>query len=141
MNEVQAAYGLLQLKYVDENIDRRRDITEYYRRQLHNLKGISYLEDMEGVRHTYSYFPILIDSELYGKTRDEVYEDLKKYNIFSRRYFYPLISQFPTYKGLLSSAPGNLPNAEMVAEKVICLPIYPELDEETIQLICDLIKE
>jgi dTDP-4-amino-4,6-dideoxygalactose transaminase len=141
MNEVQAAYGLLQLKYADSITEQRRNITEYYRQQLHNLDGIRYMEDMEGVSHNYSYFPVLVDPELFGKTRDEIYEDFKMYNIFCRRYFYPLISQFPTYRGLLSSAPGNLPNAEQVAAKVICLPVYHDLGKETIKMICDQLKE
>jgi dTDP-4-amino-4,6-dideoxygalactose transaminase len=140
MNELQAAYGLLQLKYIDNCIFQRKSIAEIYRYHLKDLKGISYLDDIEGVRHTYSYFPILIDLKEYGKTRDEVYEILKKHNIFGRRYFYPLISQFPTYRGLHSAAPRNLPNAENAAMKVICLPIYPGLDEKVVKTICDLLK-
>lgn len=141
MNELQAAYGLLQLKYVDENIAKRKVITELYREKLTNVPGIQFLNDMEKVTHTYSYFPIFVDEELYGKTRDELYEELKKHNINGRRYFYPLISQFPTYRGLTSSSPHNLKIAEEVAKKVICLPIYPHLRKEEILLVCNIITQ
>ncbi|MBW8330527.1 MAG: DegT/DnrJ/EryC1/StrS family aminotransferase [Prolixibacteraceae bacterium] len=140
MNEVQAAYGLLQLKYVDENIAKRKAITENYRKQLANIPGIKYMEDMAEVEHTYSYFPIFIDAKVYGKTRDELYNELKKNNIYGRRYFYPLISEFPSYRGLTSANPANLPVAEAVAEQVICLPIYPNLDLESINKIIETIK-
>ena len=140
MNEIQAAYGLLQLNYVDGYIDKRKEITNIYREQLKEIPGIKFLEDMEGINHSYSYFPILVDQEKYGKTRDEVYEELKKHNIFGRRYFYPLISQFPTYRGLASSKPENLPIATKIADQVICLPIYPELDIESIIKIVTIIK-
>lgn len=140
MNEIQASYGLLQLKYVDSNISKRQSIATTYREQLDGISGIGFLEDMDNVRHAYSYFPILIDKEKYGKTRDELYEELKLYNIFSRRYFYPLISQFPTYRGLTSSDPSNLAVATKVAEQVICLPIFPNLEQEQQNKIIELIK-
>lgn len=128
MNELQSAYGLLQLKYVDGYIDKRKKIASYYRNQLKGIIGIGFLEDIVGVDHAYSYFPILVDKEKFGKTRDELYEKLTMHNIFGRRYFYPLISQFPTYRGLPSSKPDNLPVATKVADQVICLPIYPDLE-------------
>jgi dTDP-4-amino-4,6-dideoxygalactose transaminase len=140
MNEMQAAYGLLQLKYVDGFIAKRKEIAEIYRKQLADISGIGFLDDMNGVRHCYSYFPILIDEDKYGRSRDEVYEELKKYNIFSRRYFYPLISQFPSYRGLLSAKKENLPIAESVAEKVLCLPIYPSLENQNLLNVCYLIN-
>lgn len=140
MNELQAAYGLLQLKYVDENISKRKTITELYREKLTDIPGVKFLNDMKDVDHTYSYFPIFIDEKVYGKKRDELYNELKKHNIFGRRYFYPLISQFPTYRGLPSSKNDNLPIATKVAEQVICLPIYPELDFETIIKIAATIE-
>lgn len=140
MNEVQAAMGILQLKYIDQAIDKRKKITAYYREGLIGIDGISYLEDMPNVKHCYSYFPILIDQEKFGKNRDEVYEKLKTHNIFGRRYFYPLISQFPTYRGLESSQPGKMPIAEKISENVICLPIYPDLTFETVITICSVIK-
>jgi len=140
MNEVQAAMGLLQLKYIDKAIENRKAITECYREGLKGINGISYLEDMPDVEHCYSYFPILIDKEKFGKTRDEVYEGLKTSDIFTRRYFYPLISQFPTYRGLDSAQPGKMPVAEKITEVVLCLPIYNDLDLATVEKICSLIK-
>jgi len=139
MNELQSAYGLLQLKYVDNCIDKRRKIAGIYREQLRLLNGIKILEDIEGVDHVYSYFPILVNKDIFSKTRDELYEELKKHNIFGRRYFYPLISQFPTYRGLPSSSHDNLPIATKIAEQVICLPIYPLLDEDEALNICKII--
>lgn len=140
MNELQSAYGLLQLKYVDSCIAKRKDITSIYRERLKEIEGISYLEDIEGVNHSYSYFPILVNKEKYGKSRDEVYEELKSHNIFGRRYFYPLISQFPSYRGLTSSNPDNLPIATRIADQVICLPIYPNLEIREIENICLLLQ-
>lgn len=140
MNEIQSAYGLLQLKYVDDCIAKRKQIAALYCEQLKGIEGIKVMEDIDGVDHAYSYFPILVDKVKYGKTRDELYEALKKHNIFGRRYFYPLISQFPTYRGLTSSKPDNLPIATSVAEQVICLPIYPGLEPEQQNEIIKLIK-
>jgi len=140
MNELQAAYGLLQLKYIDGYIAKRKIITELYRTELSGIDGIRFINDIDGIKHSYTYFPILVDKEKYGQTRNEVYENLKKNNIFGRRYFYPLISQFPTYRSLPSAKAENLPVASKVAEQVICLPIYPELDETIILKICGLLK-
>lgn len=131
MNDIQAAYGLLQLRFVDKYIAKRKAIAELYRHKLTGIKGISFLNDISGVNHNYAYFQILVDQKNYGKTRNELYELLKRNNIFARRYFYPLISHFPTYRGLPSAQPAGLPVAERVAEQVICLPIYPMLEEVT----------
>lgn len=128
MNELQAAYGLLQLKTIDRDIERRKAITDRYRMRLSNIPGVRFLEDVKNIRHNYSYFPVLIDEKLHGKSRDEVYENLKKYNIFGRRYFYPLISDFPTYRGLPSASVENLPCAHNTAKRVLCLPLYPDMD-------------
>lgn len=127
MNEFQAALGLLQLRYIDHAIAERKKIVLKYREQLDNVPGISYLDDMIGVNHCYQYFPITVDADEYGRSRDELYELLKQFNIFARRYFYPLISQFPAYRGLSSSHPLNLPIAESISKKILCLPVYPEL--------------
>ena len=108
--------------------------------KLKGIEGLIFLEDMPGVRHCYSYFPIFIENDKYGKTRDELYEELKKNNIYGRRYFYPLISQFPTYRGLESAQPGKMPVAEKFAEQVLCLPIYPDLDMSIVNFICNIIK-
>ena len=140
MNEVQASMGLLQLKYIDQSIEKRREIAICYREELKGVNGISYLNDLPGVKHCYSYFPILIDKDKFGKTRDEVYEELKLQNIFGRRYFYPLITQFPTYRGLESAQPGKMPVAERVTEEILCLPIYPGLDTEHVTKICSILK-
>ena len=140
MNEVQAAMGLLQLKYIDKNLQKRKDIARQYRKLLYDLPGLRFMEDMSKVQHCYSYFPVFIDGKKFGKSRDALYEKLKEHNIYTRRYFYPLISQFPTYSGLESAKPGKMPVAEKIAEEVICLPIYPGLRTETVQFICKILK-
>ena len=140
MNEVQAAMGLLQLKYISVAIEKRKRIAELYRDNLHEIKGLTYLNDFPGVKHCYPYFPVLIHKEEFGRTRDEVFEELARYNINGRRYFYPLISQFPTYRGLESSLPGRMPVAEKITQEVLCLPIYPELEMESVNQICAIIK-
>jgi len=140
MNEFQAALGLLQLKYVDEAIAKRKRIAETYRNAFKGLSGISCLNDISGVKHNFAYFPILIDAGKLGMTRDHLYDELKKHNIFGRRYFYPLISQFPTYRNLESARPGKMPIAEKVAEEVICLPIYSDLDLDQCKKICSILK-
>ena len=131
----------LQLKYVDEYIAKRKLLTEKYRELLRNVNGISFLEDFEGIKHSYTYFPIFVDEDKFGKTRDFVYEELKKYNIFGRRYFYPLISQFPTYRGLPSAIESNIPIAVKISSQVICLPIYPKLDIANVEQITNIIKQ
>ncbi|MDD3888175.1 MAG: DegT/DnrJ/EryC1/StrS family aminotransferase [Patescibacteria group bacterium] len=140
MNELQAAYGLIQLKYVNKYIAKRKQVANQYREGLKKVSGIGFLSDAEGVKHNYSYFPILIDAKKYGKTRDKIYEELKKQNIYCRRYFYPLITQFPTYKGLDSARIENLPVAKRVAEQVLCLPIYPDLEVKFIKKIIKMIE-
>lgn len=139
MNEIQSVYGLLQIKHVDDYILKRKEIVEQYRRNLSGIKGISFLNDIDGVQHNYSYFPILIDVGKYGLSRDELYNLLKTNNIYARRYFYPLISHFPTYRGLQSSNPSSLSVAEKVASEVICLPMYPDLEHKLVDFICNLI--
>lgn len=140
MDEVRAAYGLLALNYVDNAIAKRKKVAQQYREKLKSIPGISILEDMENVKHNYSYFPILVDTEKYGISRDELYEKLKEENIFGRRYFYPLISDFSTYRGLPSASKDNLPVANRIADSVICLPIHHELESKDITIITDIIK-
>jgi len=140
MNEFQSALGLLQLKYVDQYIAKRKTIAELYRKQLKGMAGIRFLDDITGVDHCYTYFPVLIDARKYGKSRDAVYEELKQNNIYGRRYFYPLISQFPTYRSLLSARKENLAVAEKIAEQVICLPIYPDLEHGIIHHVKDILN-
>ncbi len=140
MNELQAAYGLLQLNNYNEQTNRRKEIATAYRTQLNGIAGISVLEDMPEVVHNYSYFPIFIDAKNYGMSRDELYFQLKEKNIYGRRYFYPLISEFPTYRGLESSNPDNVRIAKRFADNVICLPIYPDLLSSDIDKITALIR-
>lgn len=140
MNELQAAMGLLQLKYIDEAVRKRKRVAIQYRKTLKNISGITCLFDKDGVTHCYSYFPVLIDRDKYGKSRDEVYEEFKQYNIFTRRYFYPLISQFPSYNWLPSASKENLAIAEKVASEVLCLPMFPDLESDVLDKICELIR-
>jgi dTDP-4-amino-4,6-dideoxygalactose transaminase len=141
LNEVQAAYGLLQLKYVDGFIEKRKRITELYRELLKDVQGVRFLNDMERITHCYSYFPVLIDEAKYGMSRDDLYEKLKQHHILGRRYFYPLISDFEPYKHLLSATKENLPMATKIARQVLCLPIYVELNEDDVKRIVRLIRE
>jgi len=139
MNELIASFGLLQLQNIENEIILRNEKTKLYRNLLTDIEGITIFEDFKNVKHNYSYFPILINKNLLGKTRDEVYEKLKENNIFSRRYFYPLISQFPAYKELNSAKKENLPVATKIAEQVLCLPLYANLENDTIKKIVNLI--
>ena len=139
MDEVRAAYGLLNLKHVNEAIEMRRQIAFMYRNALRNVKGVRFFDDMQGVRHNYSYFPIFIDAKEYGVTRDELYFKMKEQNVLGRRYFYPLISTFSTYRGLPSSAPDNLPVATKIANEVICLPMHHELTSVDVERVIDII--
>lgn len=139
MDEIRAAYGLLALKSIDGAIEARHQVAMAYRETLRNVEGISFLEDMPGVKHNYSYFPIFVDAEKYGMTRDELYEKMKKNNVLGRRYFYPLISTFSTYRGLESARKENLPQAYKIADSVICLPMHHALSTEDIKRILSLI--
>ena len=138
MDEMRAAYGLLNLKQVDEAIEARHQVAIKYREALRNVEGISFFDDMPGVKHNYSYFPIFVDAEKYGMTRDELYFKMKEQNVLGRRYFYPLISTFSTYRGLESAKPENLPNAHKMADEVICLPMHHALSESDIDKIINL---
>ena len=135
MDEVRAAYGLLNLRQVDEAIEKRHQVAIKYREALRNVKGVRFFDDMPGVRHNYSYFPIFINAEEYGMTRDELYFKMKEQGILGRRYFYPLISTFSTYCGLPSAAPENLPVATRIANEVICLPMHHGLSEENLERV------
>jgi len=139
MNEVQAAFGLLQLKHVDNLIARRRDIDACYRQALADLKGITCLEIPDDMESNFSYFPIMVDGN-YPISRDALYQKLRDNGIFSRRYFYPLISDMPMYRGLPSAAASNLPVAKRVSKQVLCLPIYPALKREEVDMILRLIR-
>ena len=132
MDEIRSAYGLLNLKQVDDAIAARQRVAVAYREGLRDVKGISFWDDTPGVRHNYSYFPIFVDAAEYGMTRDQLYFKMKAQGVWGRRYFYPLISEFSTYRGLESSRPENLVNAHRMADTVICLPMHHELNEEDV---------
>lgn len=141
MDEIRAAYGLLNLHQVDAAIEARHQVAVKYRKELRNVEGISFFDDMAGVKHNYSYFPIFVEAEKYGMTRDELYSKMKEQNVLGRRYFYPLISTFSTYRGLDSASPSNLPNAHKMANSVICLPMYHNLKESEIEKVINIIRK
>ena len=140
MDEVRAAYGLLNLKQVDASIEARHQVAIRYREALRNVEGITFFDDMQGVTHNYSYFPIFVDAEKYGMTRDELYFKMKEQNVLGRRYFYPLISDFSTYRGLSSANSENLPQAHKMANSVICLPMHHELSQEDVERVIKIIR-
>lgn len=141
MDELRAAYGLLNLRQVDDAIAKRKHVADLYRKELKNTAGIRFLKDLEGVRHNYSYFPIFIDEQIYGTSRDALYEKLKEHNIFGRRYFYPLISEFSTYRGLESARPENLPVAHKLVASVLCLPMFADLTDADVERILSVVKK
>lgn len=138
MNEVQAAFGLLQLRYVDEAIARRKHLDGLYREGLAGVPGIG-MPEMPDWRHNYAYFPIFVSAP-YPLARDALYERLKADGIFPRRYFYPLITDFPMYRGLPSAAGDRLPVARRIASTVLCLPIYPALTDEDAARVVRIIR-
>ena len=139
MDEVRAAFGILNLRQIDEAIAKRQQVANRYREALRNVPGIRFFEDLPGVRHNYSYFPVFINAVEYGRSRDELYNSMKEHNVLGRRYFFPLISTFSTYRNLPSAAPANLPVATRVSNEVICLPMHHELSDEDINRVINLI--
>lgn len=139
VDEMRSAYGLLNLRQVDAAIDARRRVAVAYRKALRDVDGITFFDDMPGVRHNYSYFPIFVDADRYGMSRDDLYFRMRERNVLGRRYFYPLISTLETYKGLPSAAPENLPVATRMAEQVICLPLHHALTEEDTKRTIEII--
>lgn len=139
MDEIRSAYGLLNLRQVDSAIEARHQVAIKYREALRNVEGITFFDDMPGVKHNYSYFPIFVDAEKYGMTRDELYFKMKEHEVLGRRYFYPLISEFSTYRGLESAKPELLPNAHKMANTVICLPMHHALTENDIERVLEQI--
>lgn len=140
MSEINSAFGLVQLKYINQAIEQRKIIDERYRTELAGIKGITLYQHVVDAGSNFSYFPILVEADYY-LSRDELYDKLKENNILSRRYFYPLISNMPMYRGLPSSAIDCLPQANELARKVLCLPIFNELTLVEQQKIINLIKE
>lgn len=139
MDEIRAAYGLLNLRQVDAAIAVRKKVAEVYKAALKGVTGISFQEETPGVRHNYSYFPIFVDEEAYGMSRDALYFKMKEHNVLGRRYFYPLISEFSTYRGLESAGAQNLPVATRIANSVICLPMHHALSSDDINRVIDII--
>ena len=141
MDEMRSAYGLLNLRQVDAAIEARHQVAIKYREALRDVEGIEFWNDLPGVKHNYSYFPIFVHEKEYGMTRDELYFKMKEQGVLGRRYFYPLISEFSTYKSLPSSTRENLPNAYKMADEVICLPMHHGLTEEDIQRVLNVITK
>lgn len=137
MNEFQAAMGICNIKYVDSEIEKRRTVTERYYSNLVNLEGIRLSKSKEGVKSNYAYFPVVFDG--FYKSRDEIYEELKSYGIIARKYFYPLINDFDCYNNKYNS--DRTPVAKFVAERVLCLPMFADLELEIVDKICDIITK
>lgn len=140
MNEVQAAMGLLQLKYIEKNIKKRKKIFDLYRKMLFSVKGIDFIEDISEVKHNYSYFPILVNKGGCGKSRDDIFKKLAEHNIFGRPYFSPLIKDFVLYKNL-NLLLSDFPVSGYVSDNILCLPIYSGLKKKEVMLVSRIIKE
>ena len=136
MSEINAAFGLLQLQYVDQAISRRREIDALYRHLLRGVSGITCVLPTGQDMPNCSYFPILV-GERFPLSRDALYARMREEGVFARRYFYPLISSFPMYRGLPSAAPENLPVATRLSNQVICLPIYPAMSDADVERVVE----
>lgn len=139
MSEVSAAMGLLQLSHLSEALARRQQIDAGYRAALSGVKGIRCVERICATKDNFAYFPIMVERD-YGMTRDALYQKFRDHNIYARRYFFPLISEFPMYRGLPSAHRGNLPVATLMASQVLCLPIFPEMSSEELLRVVEVIK-
>jgi dTDP-4-amino-4,6-dideoxygalactose transaminase len=140
MSEVNAAFGLLQLQHLDDGLQKRAALSRRYQQQLAGITGIRIVDTAKECVPNHSYYPVLVD-ETFSLTRDELYERLKSEGIYARRYFYPLISDFPMYRELPSAGIQNLPNAHRIADQVICLPLYPALQDADLDRIADFIRK
>ncbi len=136
LNELQAAIGLLTLKLVEKEIEKRKNLIAAYKEILKDVEGIKYLDEKKDVKYNYQYFPILIDENEFKLNRDQVYEKLKIFNIFSRKYFYPLCTDYKFYK---NNGNVQIPNAEKIVSQILCLPLYGELTQENIGTICKIL--
>ena len=136
MNELQAAIGLLTLTLVNREIEKRKQLTSTYRENLKQIEGIKYLDEKPDVKYNYQYFPILIDEKYFNFNRDQVYEYLKKFNIFARKYFYPLCTD---YKYSKKEKNLRIPIAQEIANQILCLPLYSELSQKEIEKICRIL--
>jgi dTDP-4-amino-4,6-dideoxygalactose transaminase len=141
LNEIQAALGLVNLRYMEGEIIKRKKISDTYRLCLSGLEGITLSELPDNVQPSYQYFVIRVDRRKFGKSRDNIFKRLREYNVHARKYFYPLCSDYACYKHLPSSNPDNLPIAGKVAKEVLCLPFYGNLDIPSVEKICEIIRE
>lgn len=139
MNEVQAAFGMLQLKHIDHAIEQRKVVDRRYRENLHGVNGVTVMDEPADTKHNFSYFPVLVNSD-YPLSRDALYQRLREAGIHARRYFYPLISDMPMYRGLSSANAANLPQAKRISERILCLPIYPDLADEDQQRVIKIVR-
>lgn len=139
LNEVQAAIGILLLKKVEDEINRRREITNLYRKLLKDVPGITTSKDVTGVTHNYPYFPIKVNKDEYGLSRDQLSDKLKEFNVIARKYFYPICSNFQCYRDINSASKSKLPVANKVSEMVLCLPLHGKLLDDEVAKICDII--
>jgi dTDP-4-amino-4,6-dideoxygalactose transaminase len=140
MNEIQAAVGVLLIKQVEEEIEKRKVITDLYRKLLKEIPGIITSRDIEGVTHNYAYFVIRVDKDEYGLSRDELFEKLAEYNVIARKYFYPLCSNFQCYRDYPSSSKINLPVANKISDMVLSLPLHGRMLESDVEKICSIVK-
>jgi dTDP-4-amino-4,6-dideoxygalactose transaminase len=139
LDELRAACGWLSLKYVEQAIAKRKGVALRYREALREVEGISYIDDMSGVKHNYAYFPIFIDAVQYGCSRDELYTRLKEASIFCRRYFYPLLSQCAAYRDRAPDPATHTPVAVKRAGSVLCLPMHHNLTEEEVERVLQVV--
>jgi len=140
MNEIQAALGLINLRYLEAEREKRKRIIDTYIRCLRDIEGIRLNEIPKNARNSYQYFVIRVDRTRFGISRDEVYKRLREYNVYARKYFYPLCSDYPCYRNLPSADPANLPVAKKVVNEVLCLPLYGELGISSVEKICEIIR-
>ncbi len=140
MNEIQAILGLVNLNYIDEEIKKRKSLVAAYQHFLKDVDGITFLTTPPSVKSNYQYFVIRVESRVFGCSRDFIYKKFKEYNIFTRKYFFPLCSDYPCYRHITSAAPSNLPVANKVAKDVLCMPLYGDLTVNDIERICNILK-
>lgn len=140
MNELQAAMGLVNLNYVDAEMEKRRILSNVYREELAGIAGITLPVILPNVKANYQYFVIRISEKQFGFSRNYVYSKLKEYNVYTRKYFYPLCSNYTCYRQLESSRIENLPVAAQIGEECLALPLYGELSELSVRKICELLK-
>lgn len=138
MNEFQAAMGLCNLRHVDDEIAKRKHVVKLYKEMLKDVEGITYFEEQKDVKSNYAYFPILVHKELYGMDRDALVEALKEHNIYSRKYFYPIISDYDCYKDIYDSS--DTPVAKRISDMVITLPLFADLEDMQVERICTIIR-